>query len=137
MKRIVFIISVITLLLMSNRVIAQDITGQNDVSQNNGVFEMQAVYIPDFIAFKQVADKEFKKVDAYLVSGEKSAKPLFRRALKIGAGGWEISYIAGSEFRFLNFELPKTGSFEIEKIKIVADGIEMFYDISKSEWEMP
>lgn len=87
MKRIVFIISVITLLLMSNRVVAQDITSKNDASQNNGVFEIQAIYIPDFIAFKQVADKEFKKVDAYLVSGEKKCQTTFQ-ACPENRGWW-------------------------------------------------
>lgn len=136
MKKTIFILSIVTMCAIGNRTAAQDSADQNKDNQSNGVFEMIAVYVPDFVAFKQVADRKIEQVDVFLVSGYTIVKPLLRRALYItfdSNNGNKTSYIAGSEFRLSNFDI-KDSFFKAEKIKIVADGVEMFYDIDKSVW---
>lgn len=96
---------------------------------------MLAIYTPDFVAFKQVADKEIKEVSISLISGATSIKPLLARMLYLGGKGWDTVSIAGSEFRFSNFEKLENQSFKAQKIKVIADGVEMYYDIDKSLWE--
>lgn len=116
--------------LVSSQVTAQDNASQDGKSQSNGMFEMLAVYAPDFVLFKRVTDKEIKQVDVYFVFGETSAKGLRSYYTGKKAG-------VENQYRITNFDIPDLLllTSDAEKIKIVVDGVEMFYNINEAKWE--
>lgn len=138
MKKAIMILSVIAACMASSRANAQSDESQSDESQNNGTFEILNIYLPDSIVFKVAEGKELKEVHVYLVSGTKSirggkveAKPVHIEMDENGA--LQATYTDITVIHVMNFDTPK--SFEAKKIKFVADGREMYYDLVESKWE--
>ncbi len=137
-KGIVFLITLVVLAIAGNH----QALAQSNPNQSNGTFEMLDVYAPDFIAFKVAEGKTFEKmkVAVYLVSDTKSfeAGKVTARgvSIKVADGGaWETTYTDETVFHVMNFNIPGTTIFEAQKIKIVADGKTMYYDIANAQWE--
>lgn len=135
MKKTWFVIWVVALLAVGNPASAQQ-----EKSRCNGTFEILALYVPDFIAFKIAKGKELKEIAVYLMSetqnvrGETRAKPV---DIVVGPKGeWIATYTDKTEVHAL-FPQPNSLGFEAKKIKFVADGREMVYDLATSEWETP
>ena len=101
-----------------------------------------ALYVPDFIAFRPAKSIEIKKLEVFLVDGTKSFK-----AYKVSAEPIKIEddddgnkigvFYDETEIRAMNFNIPSTEHFfKAKKIKFVADGKNMYYNLEKSEWEL-
>ncbi|MDR3327427.1 MAG: hypothetical protein LBT04_04780 [Prevotellaceae bacterium] len=111
---------------------------QSDGNQNNGTFEILNVYVPDSIVFKVAEGKELKEVSVYLVSETQSivgaqliANPV--NIVEDDKGVMQATYTDKTKIHVMNFNTPNF--FETKRIKFVADGREMYYDLVKSKWE--
>jgi len=117
--------------MCSNILLGQDIS--------NGKLDIKALYIPDFIVFKPSAEQEFKEYAVFLVSGTNNYNAIITKG-----SGLKVEMVDGkflstatdkSEIRVI-FNISEPGSIvEIQKVKFVIDGEELYYNIEKSEWE--
>ena len=134
-------ISILTTLLIIFSVMnCNQALAQNNENKSNGTLEMLALYVPDFIAFKPAEGQTIETYSVFLVSGTKSYQALKTKSLyldiKMVDGKLQSTCTDKSEIRAMNFDIPNSEiNFKPEKIKFVIDNIEMYYDLTKSEWE--
>ncbi len=116
---------------------AAQTSAQSTNNNSAETLEFIALFEPDFIAVKPQKGIVIRDVDAWLVDGTKSAKALKIKTITTvdQSGHLSNTLTDKSEIRFMNFDIPGGVGFNTKKIKFLADGKEIVYDIVKSEWE--
>jgi len=108
--------------------------GTSQAVKSNGVLEIIAFYAPEFVAFRAVGGKEFKKIDVFFYGRADIAK-----ASNVKVFG-DRNVIHAADFKNVSHGSAHSNrsadlSFKAREIRFRIDGEDMRYNLETSQWE--